>query len=459
MFQDHPTAEEYAAFLRDASHPSDARRDARILRHLLAACSTCRGQLQEMGWTSSRLERLVHLPGSTCDFSLEENGYCYDRAFARSEQAVIAFLSTTPPPQVPIDQLLAELDRANPDDRLTLVEEDRFAIPRLVQALIDRSHASRYADPEAMLHWALLARSVSGRCMPESLGNSAKLADLRAHAWGQCGNALRVASRPQEAEEAMITAQRYLQTGTGDPDLKARLCELNASLQIFQRRFEAAIMTLGQATEIYRSLGEIHGFARTLVQQAIAFIYAGNAERAVEQLNRAIPLIDHEEDPHLLLAACHNLVQCYIDLGQPEQALSIYSEARTLYKEFSDSVILLRAGWHEGQILRDLGHLRAAESALLRARTGFMERGMMHEVAVVCLDLAAVYVKLKAVDDLKQTVTATVPIFRALRVDREALASLLQLQQVADNEAQAMELFRFLNARIEMLTKQRGLLK
>ena len=54
--------------------------------------------------------------------------------------------------------------------------------------------------------------------------------------------------------------------------------------------------------------------------------------------------------------------------------------------------------------------------------------------------------------------TATVPIFRALQVDREALASLLQLQQVADQEQQAMELIRFLNARIEPFAS-RGLLK
>ena len=109
-------------------------------------------------------------------------------------------------------------------------------------------------------------------------------------------------------------------------------------------------------------------------------------------------------------------------------------------------------------MLRDLGHLRAAEAALIRARTGFTERNLMYEVAVVSLDLAAVYVKLKALESLKQTVNATVPIFRALRIGREGLAALLQLQKVADQEQQALALIRSLNARLEPLAK-RGLMK
>jgi len=463
MLQDHPTVEDLTGFLRDASRPGHAARNAKVLRHLLAECRVCHDRLDALGWSGSRLEHLVYLPGRMKGREEQSraraNVYNYDRAFARAEQAIDDFLAVAPLPRMSPGQLLKELDQVPHDRQLARVEEDEtFWVPQLVELLVERSHTARYADPEMMLHWARLGRGVAARLSAESLGSTPRLADLRARAWGQYGNALRVASRLPEAEEAMVTAQAYLKEGTGDPALKARLSEQIASLYSFQRRFNTAITVLADAAETYRQLGETHAFARTLVQEAIASLYAGEADSAVGLLNRAIPLIDHEEDPHLLLAACHNLVRCYIDLERPEQALSIYSETRDLYKEFGDSLILLRANWQEGQLLRDLGHLRAAETVLLRARQGFLERDLMYEVALVGLDLAALYVKLKAIDHLKETVIAMVPIFRALRVDREALASLLQLQQVADQEHQAMELIRFLNARIEPLAK-RGLLK
>src|SRR5215210_7212482 len=159
MLLDHPTVEEFESFLRDASRPGHAARNAKILRHVLADCSDCRGQLQAMGWTGGRLERLVYLPGGSfreAELSTAvENSYDYSRAFAKADQAVMDFLTAAPPAQVSLERLLEELDWTPQEAQLNLVEEvERFASPRLAQALVERSHAARYADPETMVHWA-----------------------------------------------------------------------------------------------------------------------------------------------------------------------------------------------------------------------------------------------------------------------------------------------------------------
>ncbi|HEX7183493.1 MAG TPA: tetratricopeptide repeat protein [Thermoanaerobaculia bacterium] len=451
MLTEHATAEDFEGFLKSASRPGNAAGNARVMRHLLTGCSLCWHRLDDLGWDDSRLQRLFQLPVDRGEEQAAQ-GYDYSPAFAAAEQSLEAFFTESQRAESSPEELMAELAPLPLDEQARWVSSySRFHNSQLVKRLIDGSHAARYENPGRMLHLANLAHLAAESCTAACAGSALRLADLRSQAARQYGNALRVSGRMREAEEAFADAQRFGSEGTGDPPLRASLCEQMASLRIFQRRFQEAVELSEEAGRIYRDLGETHLQASTMVQKAIALLYAGEPESAVRVLNRAIPLIDHDGDPHLLLAACHNLIRCYIDLAQPEQALSIYFEARNLYRELNDSLIALRAGWQEGQLLRDLGHLRAAESALLRARQGFLERELFYEAAVVSLDVTAVYLKLGEAESLQRTVSETVPIFTALGVDREALAALLQLQQVAHQSRQAFELIRFLSSRLEQL--------
>lgn len=454
----HPSLEDFRAFFRSKSGPGKSARNSKILRHLLAGCQTCRERLGEMGLEGSRLARLVLLPGGASeepDASPAANEYDYGNAFAKVDQAVSALLSPDPDTEASPETLWAELGALPASEQIDKVQSDpRFATPAIVKDLMDRSHHVRYRDPEEMLRLADLARLASEACSPSQAGQELRLADLRGRAWGQFGNALRVNGRLREAEAALMSADNYRGAGTGDPMLRASRLERWTSLRTAQGLYDNAVELAEEAGQIYRELGETHLLASTMVQKAIAYLYAGEPESAIRTLNRAIPLIDHEDDPNLLLAACHNLIHAYVALDRPEQALLLYSEVRTLYREFDDPMILLRAAWQEGNLLRDLGHLRAAETILFNAREGFLERSLTYEAALISLDLAAIYVKLGLSEDLKQTVAAAVPIFRALGVDREALAALLQLQQIAGQEHQALELIRFLNARVKPLSKK-----
>jgi tetratricopeptide (TPR) repeat protein len=456
MFAGHPSKEDLASFLRGAPR-SKQPGTAQVMRHLLNDCAVCHERLSLMGWSRERLARLTQPP--TAGAAAAENlspAHDYSSAFAAAERSVSAFLASEPREgEIPASRLLQELEALQPEERIRRVGAGApFASPALVRLLVDRSHALRYKDAAEMLHFADLARIAAEGCSPEQVGGEMRLWDLRTKAWGQLSSALRVSNRAHEAEKALTTAREYREQGTGDPLLRAWVLERVSSLLVFQGQFSAAIETYEEAGQIYEELGESNRLAGIMIYKAIAFIYAGETERAVQILNQAIPMIDPEEDPHLLLAACHNLVWCYVDLERPDQALTLYNETRELYQEFDDPLILLRATWQEGRLLRDLGHLRAAETALLRARKGFLEAKLAHEAALVSLDLAAVYVKLGLVDEVKRTVTATVPIFHALRVKLETLAALLQLQKMADQEQQALELIRTLHSLVEPLRRQ-----
>ena len=455
MFKNHPTAQDLEGFLRNASELKKTARNAEVTRHLLAECPACRTQLVTMGWSGERLEALVFMPRLPSEDVAQGSGisasgsYNYDKAFAGAERVLAKLFEEDLAYNTEPTALFAQLELLSPlEQAQQAATEERFASAGLIPLLVEASHATRYENPERMLHFANLARLVAIACTAPA-EESTRIEDLRARAWGQYGAALRVLGRLREAEDVMTQAQAHLEAGSGDRLLRARLFEQIASLHTFQRHFDSARDLLDSAIAFYEDTNDGHALARPLVQKAIAVLYEGDPDSAVRLLNRAIPLINYEEDPHLLLAACHNLVQCYIDLDQPEQALSLYTEAQDLYREFDDSIILLRATWQEGRLLRDLGRLRHAETTFLQARKGFMEMGLSYEVALVSLDLAAVYVRLGIADEVRKTVADALPIFRSLQVDRETLASLLQLQKVADQENQALGFIRLISSRLE----------
>jgi tetratricopeptide (TPR) repeat protein len=358
-------------------------------------------------------------------------------------------LTEAPRPQTPVVELLAELDARGPEQALAEAGAERYAHPELVQQLIYRSHSLRFSDPRRMLDAARLALSLALQCTPQACGNAARQQDLQGLAWSQFATALRINSQLREADEAGERGLACLKQGTGDPVLRMNVFLQIATIHQFHRRFAQAVDMLRAAGTIAREVGDSSALATSLVQEAISTIYAGETESAVRLINQAIPLIDQELDPYLLLFACHNLVRCYIDLDRPEQALALHAEFRELYREIKDEIVAIKVAWQEGQLLRDLGHPQAAETSLLRARDGFLQRGTMFEAALVSLDLAAVYIRLGRVEDVQRTVETAIPVFRALGVEREELAALLQLQQVAGQQQRALELIRYLNSRIQ----------
>jgi len=426
--EDHPTAEDFERLLQRSPRPSSTQHNASVVRHLLAGCEVCRTTLRELRGAKPLLSKLLDLPTPADQDVAPTHSYNYEWAFARAERALRS--STTES-----SLLLSELSQLSEGEQThQVLSDERFASPKLVHVLIDRGHASRYRNPRKTLHLSLLARLAAEACSAGEVDSVEELADLRAQAWAAFANSQRICGRLFDAEESLAIAFRHAEIGTGSPRVRALLLSHLCSQRVFQRQIEDAIKLAEEAERLAERIGQTSLQAAIMVRRGIALTYGGETMQAIDVFQRAIRMIDPEDDSYLLLAAHHNLVRCYIDLDRPEEALSVFYEARDLYQSHRDPLIVLRATWQEGQLLREVGHLRNAEAALLRARQGFEEQGLAYETAIVCLDLGDVYWKLGQLDQLRRTIAQAVPIFRSLRVEREVLASLLRLQQAAGLE-------------------------
>lgn len=406
-----------------------------MVRHLLADCEECRSTLRGLKGACGLLSRLLDVPeASSAPKAVAASGHNYEWAFARADRSLRSYLSQGPSsPRLPA--LLSELSGLSEGEQIRQVRAGgRFADPELVRVLMERAHSSRYQSPRKTLHLSGLARLAADACSKETVGGEEELSDLQADAWGMYANAQRICGALSDAESSFDAAFERWRNGTGSAQLKAGLLSHLCSLRIFQRRFDEALDLAARAERMFSELGSQRLQAEALIRRGLALAYSGESERALDALQKALPKIDREADPQLFLAAHHNLVLCYVELGRPDEALSIFYEARELYQRCQDPMILLRATWQEGTLLREVGHLRNAEAALLRARKGFEEHGLAYETAVVCLDLGEVYWKMGQLDQLRRTLAQAVPIFRSLRVEREVLASLLRLQQAAEME-------------------------
>lgn len=412
----HPTLDEIRSFLEGKRRGRQVSPgDRRLTRHLLGNCSVCQARIREIRDSHRHSAR-------------DPKGLDYENAFGKAERAFSLFVSDGGPVQEPPGDLLAEIVLLA-DEGISLPSENRFSIPLLIRWLVERSHAFRYRDPEKVLELALLARLAADACSTEVAGSPARLADLRCRAWGQLGNALRICSRLTEAEEILSKSQEYCASGTGDPLLRGLVFEWLAPLHYFERRWTDARQVIKEAEAIYEDFGEDQLLPRARIQSSIFEIECGEPAKALSLLRGTIPLLGGEE-PYLLVAAYHNLARCYIDLGRPDEALSLSSATRSLTQSVKEPLIRARLAWQDGRIFQQLGDLKAAEAAFLRARQEFASLDLIFEVTLITHHLASVYLEMGAVDKLERSIAKTLSYCRARTISGEAKRSLEELQGI-----------------------------
>src|SRR6185369_6857228 len=98
-------------------------------------------------------------------------------------------------------------------------------------------------------------------------------------------------------------------------------------------------------------------------------------------------------EPALLFTAVHSLIWFLVEAGRLDSARHLLGTSADLYNLLAGAVDLVKRRWMEGRIAAALGDLPEAAAAFGEARQGFARHGKPGDVALVSLDLAAIYLR------------------------------------------------------------------
>lgn len=293
------------------------------------------------------------------------------------------------------------------------------------EALLAQSWAIRYVSPEDMLRLTQAALDVARDLDPRRCG-ARRVADLQARAWGELANAHRAADHLRMAQQAFGQAYALLEKGSGDPYLKARLFELEASLMGTWREFPIALHRLKSLSKLYRDLDEIHLAGRALITHALYTAYSGQAEEAVQVNVEGLAMIDRQRDPVLYMMAIHNHLFFLVELGHCGQAKRALFENRR-YLIYGKGIGALRFRDLEGRISYGLAELESAEIAFRETKAGLAEIGKSFFFALVCLELAMVLLRQDRVAEAEEEVLLARDLFFSQEVYREYVGATIYL--------------------------------
>lgn len=416
MADEHVAEELLRQFLSAEASPQEAQR---VVRHLVSGCTEC-------AELSHRLAGELHLwsrPEATPWDDRYQGAFDRALAFATAEERRIA-----------LERLRgwgqwAFLEPLPPEARLALVEsEPSYQTFGLYDRLLEASRHATRTEPEEAVDIVRLAIAVAERLDPEKIGREL-VADFRAAAQGELGNAKRRASDFPGARQAFNEAWRILeQEGSNDPAEKARLLSLEASYLDNLGEFETAETLLEEALGLYRQIRDPHLQGRTFFQMGDTIGHI-DPKRGLAHIRRALPLLDATREPRIELCAWHDFAWYLNDSAHPDEALAVLEQARPLYANFPDSYTQLRLHWLEGRIASNLGDLAEAESVFQQLWEEFRVRDLHHELVLVSIDLAEVLVKKGETNRAAELVEECYPILESWGLHRYALAAWLFFQQ------------------------------
>ena len=435
---------EIEAFLAGRSSQED--RD-RILKHLLTRCDWCLRLFKNMA--------VPLLEDEPWAYAEEVSEDAYDAPLARAAAGARRFESRWRKESERLARARTLVDEAGGlGEGFPLRQAQALHGWPLCEALLGKSFDERYGDPRKMLRLAYDAARVAEHTPAEKYEPSPGFVmDLRARAFAELGNARRINEQFSEAAHDFSRARGFLEDGTGDFLLEARVLDLEASLLSDQGCFEDAISLLDKVHDLYQEVGDTHLAGRALISKGFNFRHAGRLGEAIGLLERGLRLIEPGRDPELPVIGQMSLLDALVDAGDFARANRMLL-ANGLREAFAaEPLNLLKLRWVEGKVHAGLGRFKRAERIYCSVREELLHLERHYYAAMLGLDLAALWLRQGRVAEVRTLADEMYETFELLEVHQAALQALYFVREACRRQRLTVPMVHRVRSFMERVTR------
>ncbi|MDQ3280159.1 MAG: tetratricopeptide repeat protein [Acidobacteriota bacterium] len=294
-------------------------------------------------------------------------------------------------------------------------------------------------DREPLVAFAIseLATSIAA-ALPDGLYPRVMLAQLRARAWQDRGQALNFLARYDEALEALNRADAQLAAfGTLAHD-QAIVLFVRATVLQHLRRYDEAQAALAECSKVFEEHGD------TRLQRKAQFAFANLLVRRGDFRTARTLLLElvGDADSGSLSIARQALGWCAMHLNAPHEALDHFNDAMRLSAARGATLDVARAAYGAGSALLRTGALDEALDRLTLARSRFLMHQLIEEAGLSGLEIVEVWMLRDELEAARDLAADIVREFTTAGLNRRAVAALAYLNDAIAASSATPEVVR-----------------
>jgi hypothetical protein len=403
MDKSHPTFEELSSFfLKDGKRVNSSK----IMSHLLGGCELC----------SARVRKIFGAPpGPTLD-TIESTAWDEKRL---------------------ADRQWKRLEKMNLQQREIQIQKRSFQTWALFSLIVDHARTIIHEDPGESFQLANLAERLSRILDPKIYGEYL-VQDAKAQAAIELANAQRVMQQFDFSQVLLDGAKKiFMEGGTGDPMLSARLKSIEASLCYDKGLFEKAASLASKVVGIQRQIKDLYAYAIAKVH--LSFIYRQfDPIQGYKEGKAALDLLTPED--FFYLCAVQNMIDCLAEGGELGEAAMLYQSYDSAFHDCGSKTKVkwqwlgARLDKYIGITMGNANHLASAENTLMDIRAEMEDREMFQEYALAGIDLMEVYLSQNAKHPALVVAVESLQVFATKNLHIDAYSTYAILQRMIQKE-------------------------